>query len=81
MLTPDMNALGIRNYTVGLIVKLSSDEASLVRERTLLNKLNMVLVQVGTGVYFCNSFTLQIKGQQRDPRDSSRLFIFRLCRS
>ncbi|CAO3568485.1 unnamed protein product [Mortierella alpina] len=45
-LLPPEQCHGIRNYTVGLIVKLSSDEASLVRERTLLNKLNMVLVQI-----------------------------------
>ncbi|KAG0255895.1 Karyopherin transporter [Mortierella polycephala] len=37
---------GIRNYTVGLIVKLSSDEVTLSREKTLLNKLNLVLVQI-----------------------------------
>lgn len=42
----DDSSLGIRNFVVGLIVKLSSDEATLVRERTLLNKLNLVLVQV-----------------------------------
>ncbi|KAG0324890.1 Karyopherin transporter [Dissophora globulifera] len=45
-LLPPEQCQGIRNYTVGLIVKLSSDEATLVRERTLINKLNMVLVQI-----------------------------------
>ncbi|KAF8939545.1 Crm1-F1 [Dissophora ornata] len=45
-LLPPEQCQGIRNYIVGLIVKLSSDEATLVRERTLLNKLNMVLVQI-----------------------------------
>ncbi|KAG0048244.1 Karyopherin transporter [Gryganskiella cystojenkinii] len=45
-LLPPEQCQGIRNYTVGLIVKLSSDEATLVREKTLLNKLNMVLVQI-----------------------------------
>ncbi|KAG0367898.1 CRM1 C terminal-domain-containing protein [Gamsiella multidivaricata] len=45
-LLPPEQCQGIRNYTVGLIVKLSSDEATLIRERTLINKLNMVLVQI-----------------------------------
>ncbi|KAF9365366.1 Karyopherin transporter [Mortierella sp. NVP85] len=45
-LLPPEQCQGIRNYAVGLIVKLSSDESSLVREKTLLTKLNMVLVQI-----------------------------------
>ncbi|KAF9192787.1 Karyopherin transporter [Haplosporangium sp. Z 767] len=45
LLPPDQ-CQGIRNYTVGLIVKLSSDEVTLSREKTLLNKLNLVLVQI-----------------------------------
>lgn len=45
LLTP----IGIRNYTVGLIVKLSSDEVTLQQQKTLLGKLNMVLVQVRLG--------------------------------
>ncbi|KAG0314997.1 Karyopherin transporter [Dissophora globulifera] len=43
---PQEQCQGIRNYTVGLIVRLSSDEATLTREKTLLNKLNLVLVQI-----------------------------------
>ncbi|KAF9432539.1 Karyopherin transporter, partial [Entomortierella beljakovae] len=45
-LLPPEQCQGIRNYAVGLIVKLSSDEATLLRERMLLNKLNLVLVQI-----------------------------------
>ncbi|KAI1318160.1 Karyopherin transporter [Mortierella claussenii] len=45
-LLPPEQCQGIRNYTVGLIVKSSSDEATLVRERMLLSKLNLVLVQI-----------------------------------
>ncbi|KAI1319900.1 Karyopherin transporter [Mortierella claussenii] len=45
-LLPPEQRQGIRNYTVGLIVKLSSDEATLVREKILLHKLNLVLVQI-----------------------------------
>nr|GLL19917.1 protein EXPORTIN 1A isoform X1 [Ipomoea trifida] len=37
---------GMKNYISELIVKLSSDEASLRRERLYLNKLNVILVQV-----------------------------------
>ncbi|KAF9977031.1 Karyopherin transporter [Actinomortierella ambigua] len=43
---PTEQCQGIRNFIVGLIVKLSSDEATLIREKTLINKLNLVLVQV-----------------------------------
>lgn len=37
---------GIKKYIVGLIIKTSSDAASLDRERVYLGKLNMILVQV-----------------------------------
>ncbi|KAL0087845.1 nuclear export factor CRM1 [Phycomyces blakesleeanus] len=36
----------IRYFIVNVIVKVSADENTMVRERTYLNKLNMVLVQV-----------------------------------
>jgi exportin-1 len=39
---------GIRNFIVGETVKVASDDMSLRRERTYLNKLNLVLVQVCT---------------------------------
>ncbi|KAF9919098.1 Karyopherin transporter [Lobosporangium transversale] len=45
-LLPPEQRQGIRNFTVGLIVKLSSDEANLVREKILLHRLNLVLVQI-----------------------------------
>lgn len=41
-----LSPLAIRYFIVNVIVKVSSDEQSLVREKTYLNKLNMVLVQV-----------------------------------
>ena len=37
---------GIRNFIVGITVKVSSDETSLRREKTFVNKLNLALVQV-----------------------------------
>ena len=37
---------GIKKYIVGLIIKTSSDQSALEKEKTYLNKLNMILVQV-----------------------------------
>lgn len=37
---------GIRNFVVGITVKVASDEATLRREKTYINKLNLALVQV-----------------------------------
>ncbi|XP_072023623.1 exportin-1-like [Amphiura filiformis] len=37
---------GIKKYTVGLIIKISSDPDSLGKEKIYLGKLNMVLVQI-----------------------------------
>ncbi|KAJ7467814.1 CRM1 C terminal-domain-containing protein [Mycena galericulata] len=43
---PEAQRQGIRNFIVGETVKVASDDMSLRRERTYLNKLNLVLVQV-----------------------------------
>eukprot|EP00794_Sanderia_malayensis_P020030 gene20030-21993_t len=37
---------GIKKYTVGLVIKISSDSSSLESEKTYLNKLNIILVQI-----------------------------------
>jgi hypothetical protein len=37
---------GIREFIVNIIIKNSSDDESLHKQRTYLNKLNMVLVQI-----------------------------------
>lgn len=37
---------GIRNFIVQVTVDISSDEARMRREKSYLNKLNLVLVQV-----------------------------------
>lgn len=44
----DMNVcgLGIKNFIVGIIVEVSSDEARFRAEKNYLNKLNLTLVQV-----------------------------------
>jgi exportin-1 len=44
--TEDSQNAGIRNFIVGVTVKVSSDETSLRREKTYVNKLNLALVQV-----------------------------------
>ena len=43
---PKEQSQGIRNYIVGVIIKNSSDEATLHRERIFVNKLNLTLVQI-----------------------------------
>ncbi|XP_014669844.1 PREDICTED: exportin-1-like isoform X2 [Priapulus caudatus] len=37
---------GIKKYTVGLIIKTSSEPATLESEKVYLNKLNMILIQI-----------------------------------
>ena len=37
---------GIKKYIVGLIIKTSSDQHQMEKEKMYLNKLNMILVQV-----------------------------------
>lgn len=37
---------GIRNFVVGVTVKVASDETTLRKEKTYINKLNLALVQV-----------------------------------
>ncbi|KAI0736893.1 CRM1 C terminal-domain-containing protein [Fomitopsis betulina] len=43
---PEGQRQGIRNFVVGITVKVASDEATMRREKTYLNKLNLALVQV-----------------------------------
>ncbi|KAJ3269891.1 Karyopherin transporter [Terramyces sp. JEL0728] len=43
---PPQNRQGIKNFIIAFIIKTASDEVSLERNRTLLSKLNIVLVQV-----------------------------------
>jgi exportin-1 len=43
---PLPNRQGIKNFIIAFIIKMSSDEVTLERNRTLLGKLNIVLVQV-----------------------------------
>ena len=42
---------GIRNFVVGVTVKVASDEVAMRKERPYLNKLNMALVQVTGQIY------------------------------
>ncbi|KAL1923674.1 uncharacterized protein VTP21DRAFT_8654 [Calcarisporiella thermophila] len=43
---PNEQRIGIRNYVVSVILKVSSDESMLHSQRTYITKLNMVLVQI-----------------------------------
>lgn len=43
---PEGQRQGIRNFIVGVTVKVASDDVSLRREKTYINKLNLALVQV-----------------------------------
>ncbi|KAJ1920524.1 Karyopherin transporter, partial [Tieghemiomyces parasiticus] len=43
---PEDQRQGIRNFVVGSIVKVSSDDVSLHRQRAFVNKLNLTLVQI-----------------------------------
>lgn len=43
---PKEQSQGIRNYIVSVMIKTSSDEAVMQKERTYLNKLNLTLVAV-----------------------------------
>lgn len=43
---PPANKTGIKNFIIAFIIKTASEEGSLERNRTLLGKLNIVLVQI-----------------------------------
>jgi len=43
---PPEQQMGIRNFIVNIIVSTSDNEQSLRKEKTYLNKLNLILVQV-----------------------------------
>ncbi|SGY39697.1 BQ5605_C003g02266 [Microbotryum silenes-dioicae] len=43
---PDDQRSGIRNFIVGIIVKSSEDEATLRKQKSYVNKLNLILVQI-----------------------------------
>ncbi|KAF8590540.1 hypothetical protein K439DRAFT_1651189 [Ramaria rubella] len=43
---PDAQRQGIRNFIVGIIMRVASDETAIRREKTYMNKLNLILVQI-----------------------------------
>lgn len=43
---PEEQRSGIRNFIVGVIVKTSGDEVTLRKEKSYVNKLNLILVQI-----------------------------------
>lgn len=44
---------GIKNYIVSIVIKSSSDEATMRRDRMLLNKMNLILVKVMPNDLIC----------------------------
>lgn len=47
--------IGIRNFIVGVIMEISSDEANLRRQKVYINKLNLILVQVSDPIHFLHN--------------------------
>ncbi|KAI0041543.1 hypothetical protein FA95DRAFT_1683146 [Auriscalpium vulgare] len=43
---PEAQRQGVRNFVVGITVKVASDEATMRKEKTYINKLNLALVQI-----------------------------------
>ncbi|KAF8638831.1 hypothetical protein AX17_001889 [Amanita inopinata Kibby_2008] len=43
---PDGQRQGIRNFVVGVTVKVASDEVAMRKEKTYVNKLNLALIQI-----------------------------------
>jgi hypothetical protein len=68
---PAENRQGIKNFIIAFIIKTSSDEVSLERNRTLLGKLNIVLVQVMQGLILDFEAGLASKLAFVYPRNSS----------
>ena len=60
---------GIRNFVVSLTIKLASDEMTLRKEKTYINKMNLILVQVRAG---SNALHLVGLTQARRYRSSNR---------
>lgn len=49
---PKEQSQGIRNYIVSVMIKTSSNETTMIKERTYLNKLNLTLVAVSCYQYW-----------------------------
>jgi len=43
---PETERMGVRNFIVEIIISITGDEANLRREKSYINKLNMILVQI-----------------------------------
>jgi hypothetical protein len=57
---------GIRNFIVGVTVKVASDESTMRKEKTFIDKLDLTLVQVRSRVLLtlCSSIFFQILKQE-----------------
>lgn len=43
---PEQERMGVRNFIVEIIISTTGDEANLRKEKSYINKLNMILVQI-----------------------------------
>lgn len=57
---PEEQRSGIRNFVVQVIVKTSSDDATMRREKSFLNKLNLILVQILKQEWCVSSFWVRV---------------------
>ncbi|KAJ3346151.1 Karyopherin transporter [Kappamyces sp. JEL0680] len=78
---PPTNRQGIKNFIIAFIIKTASDEVSLERNRTLLGKLNIVLVQDSEEIF---DFSAEQMTQSKTKALKSSLCgefseIFQLC--
>ena len=48
--------VGIEKYIAGLVIKLSSDPATMLQEKVYISKLYIILVQVSTYTCMCSQF-------------------------
>ena len=60
--------LGIRNFIVGVTVRIASEEINLRRERAYLNKLNLALVQVRACGFNPPATQFRLNADSSDPQ-------------
>jgi hypothetical protein len=76
------SCLGIRNFVVGITVKIASDETTMRKEKTFVNKLNLALVQVRFCFTACFCRSRILSSPDSEARVATQLAIFhnRTCR-
>lgn len=78
---PEEQRQGIRNYISNLIIKISSSESTFRSEKVFLNKLNIILVQVGSifpSVGNAYGVKHKVKGSSRNTRHCHHALLGKL---